>query len=221
MLTVHHLNNSRSQRVLWLLEELGVPYQIERYQRNQETMLAPPELKRIHPLGKSPVVTDGDVTIAESAVIIEYLVGRYGDGRLVPPAGTPEALQYRYFMHYAEGSAMPPLLLKLVFSRMARPMPWFIRPLGQKIATTVQQRFVDPQLRTHLGFIEDHLKSNTWFAGSEFSAADVQMSFPMEAFAARGPADMAVPHVKAFVERIRARPAYQEALRKGGPLVLG
>jgi glutathione S-transferase len=221
MLTVHHLNNSRSQRVLWLLEELGVPYQIELYQRDKDTMLAPPELKRIHPLGKSPVVTDGDVTIAESAVIIEYLVGRYGEGRLVPAPGTPEALQYRYFMHYAEGSAMPPLLLKLVFSRMAKPMPWFIRPVGQKIASTVQQRFIDPQLTTHLGFLEQHLKNNTWFAGSQFTAVDVQMSFPMEAFAARGPSGLAVPHVKAFVGRVRARPAYQEALRKGGPLILG
>ena len=221
MLTVHHLNNSRSQRVLWMLEELAVPYRIEFYQRDKQTMLAPASLKLVHPLGKSPVVTDNDVTVAESAVIIQYLVDRYGNGNFMPAAGTKAMRDYQYFMHYAEASAMPPLLLKLVFSRLAKPMPVFIRPIGKLISKTVQDRFINPQLATHMKFIESHLANDTWFAGDEFSAADVQMSFPMEAFAARGPKGLEVPHIKAFIERIHARPAYQAAIEKGGPLVLG
>jgi len=220
MLTVHHLNSSRSHRVLWLLEELGVPYQIERYQRDPQTLLAPPALKNIHPLGKSPVVTDGDVTVAESAVILEYLVERYGDGRLIPAPGSADLRHYRYFMHYAEGSAMPPLLLKLVFGRFWQSMPWLLRPLGKAISTTVQTRFIDPQLRTHMRYLDEHLAAHTWFAGDQFTVADVQMSIPIEAFLARGPKDLPVPQLSAFEERIHARPAYQEALRKGGPLEL-
>jgi glutathione S-transferase len=204
-----------------MLEELKVPYRIEFYQRDKDTMLAPASLKAVHPLGKSPVITDDNgVVVAESAVIIEYLVDTYGEGRFVPPAGTKERRDYQYFMHYAEGSAMPPLLLKLIFGRLAKPMPVLIRPIGKAIANTVQERFIDPQLATHMAFLENHLASNTWFAGAEFSAADVQMSFPMEAFAARGPAGLAVPHIKGFIERIHARPAYQVAIEKGGPLVL-
>jgi glutathione S-transferase len=220
MLTVHHLNNSRSQRVLWMLEELAVPYRIEFYQRDPASMLAPPSLKAVHPLGKSPVITDDDVTVAESAVIIQYLVDTYGEGRFVPSAGTKAMRDYQYFMHYAEGSAMPPLLLKLVFSRLAKPMPALIRPVGKMIAKTVQERFIDPQLTTHMTFLESHLAQNAWFAGDEFTAADVQMSFPMEAFAARGPDQISVPHIKAFMERIHARPAYQAAIKKGGALTL-
>jgi glutathione S-transferase len=165
-------------------------------------------------------MTDGDATLAESAVILEYLVETYGDGRLVPAPGTADRLLYRYFMHYAEGSAMPPLLLKLVFSRFWQPMPWLLRPLGKTISSTVQTRFIDPQLRTHMSFLDQHLATHAWFAGSEFSVADIQMSFPVEAFAGRGPKDLATPHLKAFLERIHARPAYQAALLKGGPLTL-
>jgi glutathione S-transferase len=222
MITVHHLNNSRSQRVLWLLEELAVPYQIEYYQRDPTTMLAPPSLRKVHPLGKSPVLTDGDTTVAESAVIIEYLVDKFGAGRLSPAAGTPDFLRYRYFMHYAEGSAMPPLLMKLIFSRLAKPVPWLIRPIAKKIANTVQDRYVDPQLATHAAFLEEQLKARDWFAGDTFSAADVQMSFPIEALAVRAPRSVATPRLKDFLARIHARPAYQAALEKGGPLkILG
>jgi hypothetical protein len=136
MIVVHHLNNSRSQRILWLLEELGLEYEIKKYQRDPKTMLAPPELRAVHPLGKSPVITDGDAVVAESGAIIEYLVGKYGDGRLAPPAGTPERLHYTYFLHYAEGSAMPPLLLKLVFDRVeSGPAPFFVKPIARAIAT--------------------------------------------------------------------------------------
>jgi glutathione S-transferase len=160
MLTVHHLNNSRSQRVLWLLEELGVPYEIKRYQRDPKTMLAPPELRAVHPLGKSPVITDDGQTIAESGAIIEYLIGKYGQGRFAPAPGTPERLRYTYWLHYAEGSAMPPLLLKLVALRIASaPMPFFAKPIARKIAGTLQSSFIDPQLKLHLGYINKELKA--------------------------------------------------------------
>jgi glutathione S-transferase len=217
MITVHHLNNSRSQRVLWLLEELGLPYEIKRYQRDAQTMLAPPELKAVHPLGKSPVITDDGVTVAESGAIVEYLVGRYGNGRLIPPAGTPERLRYTYWLHYAEGSAMLPLLLKLIFGRIATaPMPFFIKPIARGIVKQVRTAFIDPQLKLHLGYIESELGKSSWFAGEEFSAADIQMSFPLEAAAARGGDDAGGPKTSAFLQRIHARPAYKIALEKGG-----
>jgi glutathione S-transferase len=221
MITVHHLNNSRSQRVLWLLEELGVPYEVRRYERNPTTMLAPPELRAIHPLGKSPVITDGEVTLAESGAIIEYLAGKYAGGRLLPPAGTPERLRCTYWLHYAEGSAMPPLLLSLVFSRVKQgPAPFFVRPIARAIADKVMANFVTPNIRLHLDYMESELGRFTWFAGNEFSAADVQMSFPLEAAAARGGLDASRPKLMAFLERIHARPAYQRALAQGGPYEL-
>ncbi len=217
MITVHHLNNSRSQRVLWLLEELGLPYEIKHYQRNAETMLAPPELLAVHPLGKSPVITDDGNTVAESGAIIEYLVGRYGNGRLIPAAGTPERLRYTYWLHYAEGSAMLPLLLKLIFGRIATaPMPFFVKPIARGIVGKVRTTFIDPQLKLHLGYIESELGKSSWFAGEELTAADIQMSFPLEAAAARGGADAATPKISAFLQRIHARPAYKIALEKGG-----
>src|SRR6266853_211739 len=158
MIVVHHLNNSRSQRVLWLLEELGVPYEVKRYQRDAKTMLAPPELLAVHPLGKSPVIVDGTVTVAESGAVIDYLVDRYGGGRLMPAAGTPERLSYTYWLHYAEGSAMPPLLLKLVFDRMPKgPMPALLRPLVRRIAERARSGFVDPQIALHLNYLEGEL----------------------------------------------------------------
>ncbi|MFL9909019.1 glutathione S-transferase [Paraburkholderia sp. RL17-337-BIB-A] len=217
MLTVHHLNNSRSQRVLWLLEELGVPYEIKRYERDPKTMLAPPELRAVHPLGKSPVITDDGQTLAESGAIIEYLVDRYGQGRFAPSAGTQERLRYTYWMHYAEGSAMPPLLLKLVALRIASaPMPFFARPIARKIASTLQSSFIDPQLKLHLGYINKELGASGWFAGNDFTAADVQMSFPLEAATARGGMEGQIPAVVDFLKRIHARPAYQRALEHGG-----
>ncbi|CAE6883725.1 hypothetical protein R69608_01926 [Paraburkholderia nemoris] len=217
MLTVHHLNNSRSQRVLWLLEELGVPYEIKRYERDPNTMLAPPELRAVHPLGKSPVITDDGQTLAESGAIIEYLVDKYGQGRFAPAAGTPGRLRYTYWMHYAEGSAMPPLLLKLIALRIASaPMPFFAKPIARKIAWTLQSSFIDPQLKLHLGFINKELSATGWFVGNDFTAADVQMSFPLEAATARGGMEGQIPAVVDFLKRIHARPAYQRALERGG-----
>ncbi len=217
MIVVHHLNNSRSQRVLWLLEELGVAYEVKRYERNAETMLAPDSLKAVHPLGKSPVITDGGRTVAESGAIVEYLVEMYGGGRLIPPIGTPERLRYTYWLHYAEGSAMPPLLLKLVFDRLKEaPVPFFVKPIVRKIADTAMTSFISPQLKKHLDYMESELGKSTWFAGEEMTAADVQMSFPLEAAAARAGLDRSRPKLMAFLERIHARPAYQAALAKGG-----
>ena len=218
MLTVHHLNNSRSQRVLWLLEELGVPYEIKHYQRDKETMLAPPELKRVHPLGKSPVVTDGELTIAESGATLEYLVERYGNGRFAPPAGSPERLRYRYWLHYAEGSAMPPLLLKLIFDKIeSAKMPFFVKPVAKAISAKTKGAFITPQIRLHLDYLEAELGKSTWFAGDDITAADVQLSFPIEAAKARGGLDASRPKLMAFLDRIHARPAYQRALERGGP----
>jgi glutathione S-transferase len=204
MITVHHLNNSRSQRVLWLLEELGVAYEVKRYERDAKTMLAPPALLAVHPLGKSPVIVDGTVTVAESGAVVEYLIERYGEGRLIPPAGSADRRRYTYWLHYAEGSAMPPLLLKLIFDRVANaPAPWPISAIARRIAGTVQSSFIGPQLKKHLDYMEAELAAHTWFAGEEFTAADVQMSFPLE--------------LAAFLERIHARDAYKRALERGGP----
>jgi glutathione S-transferase len=218
MILVHHLNNSRSQRVLWLLEELGLPYEVKRYERDAVTMLAPPELRAVHPLGKSPVITDNGQTLAESGAIMEYLVDRYGSGRLAPPAGTPERLRYTYWMHYAEGSAMPPLLLKLAFSRVgSAPAPFFLKPVLRGVAAKANAAFIDPQLKTHFDYIEGELGKSTWFAGEEITAADIQMSFPLEAAAARSGLSAGRPKIVAFLDRIHARPAYKRALEKGGP----
>jgi len=220
MLTVHHLNNSRSQRVLWLLEELGLSYEIVRYQRGSD-MRAPKELRAIHPLGKSPVVTDDGKTIAESGAIVEYLTENYGDGRLIPRPNTPERLRYTYWLHYAEGSAMPPLLLKLLFTLMPKRAPALLRPLVRKVSSQALATLVNPQLKQHMAFWEEELAKTTWFAGNEFSAADIQMSFPLEAAAARGGLEDGHPKAMAFLERIHARPAYQRALEKGGPYEVG
>jgi len=218
MIIVHHLNNSRSQRVLWLLEELGVPYEVRRYERDKKTMLAPPALKKIHPLGKSPVITDGDITVAESGAIMEYLVGKYGNGRLIPAADTPERLRYTYWLHYAEGSAMLPLLLTLIFSEIPKaPMPFFVRPIVRQIADKVKAQFVNPQLTLHFDYIESEVGKTEWFAGNEFTAADVQMSFPVEAAMSRGGIKRTHPKMAAWLQRVQARPAYQRALAKGGP----
>ena len=221
MIVVHHLNNSRSQRVLWLLEELGLEYDIVRYQRDPKTMLAPPSLRAIHPLGKSPVITDGGATVAESGAIIEYLVEKYGNGRLVPPAGTADRRRWTYFLHYAEGSAMAPLLMKLVFDRVeSSPAPFFVKPIAKAIAGKVKGSYILPQIEQHLDYLEGELGKTEWFAGPEFSAADVQMSFPLEAAASRGGLARSRPRLMAFLDRIHARPAYQRALEKGGPYEL-
>jgi glutathione S-transferase len=217
MIVVHHLNNSRSQRVLWLLEELGLRYEVKRYERDATTMLAPAALREVHPLGKSPVVVDGDLTLAESGAIVEHLADRYGAGKLAPAAGTPERWPYLYWLHYAEGSAMPPLLLKLIFDRIASaPMPFFAKPIARKIAEGAMRSFIRPQLELHLDYMEGELRKSTWFAGERFSAADIQMSFPLEAAAARAGLDQSRPKLHAFLASIHERPAYRRALEHGG-----
>jgi glutathione S-transferase len=217
LITVHHLNNSRSQRVLWLLEELGLPYEFKRYERDPKTMLAPPALREVHPLGKSPVITDGGLTLAESGAIIEYLVERYGGGKLAPAPGTPARLRYTYWLHYAEGSAMPPLLLKLVFDRIeSGPMPFIARPVARAIARRVKGSFVEPQITRHLDYMESELAKSLWFAGDEFSAADIQMSFPLEVAVTRAGLNSSRPRLVDFLARIHARPAYRRAVERGG-----
>jgi glutathione S-transferase len=218
MITVHHLNDSRSQRVLWLLEELALPYEIKHYQRDPKTMLAPPELRAVHPLGKSPVISDGEATVAESGAIIEYLIEHHGNGRLRPAGGTPELLQYRYWLHFAEGSAMSPLLMKLVFDKVASsPMPFFAKPIARGIAAQVLKSFVMPNIQRQLDFMESELAQRPWFAGADFSAADIQMSFPLEAAAQRAGLDASRPKLHDWLQRIHARPAYRSALERGGP----
>jgi glutathione S-transferase len=215
MLIVHHLNNSRSQRVLWLLEELGLPYEIKYYQRDPKTMRAPASLRNVHPLGKSPVVTDGDLTIAETGAIVEYLVEKAG-GRLRPAAGTPERLRWTFWLHFAEGSAMTPLIVKLIFNAMPSRAPTLLRGLVRNISKRAQAGYSDPEIKAHFDYIENALARSAWFAGDEFSAADIMMSYPLES-ASRGGASQARPHVAAFIERIHARPAYMVAVDKGGP----
>lgn len=222
MITVHHLDNSRSQRILWLLEELGLDYRVEPYRRDPRTMLAPPALRAVHPLGKSPVLTDGELVLAESGAIIEYLGDTYASGALMPVHGTPARRRCNYWLHYAEGSAMPPLLLKLVFDRVARaPAPFFVRPVARAIAAKVQRAFVDPQIALHLDYLEGELGKSAWFGGAAFSVADIAMSFPLEAAAARGGLDASRPRLWALLERIHARAAYQRALERGGAYRLG
>jgi len=227
MLTVHHLETSRSQRVLWLLEELGVPYELRIYRRDPATRLAPAELKAVHPLGKSPVVTDDGEVIAESGAIIEYLVEKYGElaegelAHLQPARGTPAFRQCRYWMHYAEGSLMNWLVMKLVFATIpTRPMPFFARPIARAICGKVQAQLVDPNLQAATAFIEDHLARHRWFAGDELSMADFQMSFAVEALLSRATGSGSHPHLSAYHARMRARPAYQRAEAKGGPTLM-
>ncbi|TDK33317.1 glutathione S-transferase [Luteimonas terrae] len=223
MIRVHHLNNSRSQRVLWLLEELGQPYELVRYARDADTMLAPRALRDVHPLGKSPVLEIDGRRLIESGAIIEALVERFDAEHVLSPApdDEDERLRYRQWLHYAEGSVMPPLLLSLVFNRLrSAPMPFFARPIARGIADKAMQTFIGPQLETHLSYIEHELGAYQWFASDRFTAADIQMSFPLEAAVARA-GDRVGPNIRRFVERIHARPAYQRALEAGGPFELG
>jgi glutathione S-transferase len=203
MIRVHHLNHSRSQRVLWLLEELGAPYEITRYQRNKATMLAPPEMKRVHPLGKSPVIEDDGKTFAETGLIVEYLVERYGP-ELAPSRDSDLYWRYRYWLHYAEGSAMPPLLLKLIVDRLG-------------LLAFPARKFANSQVKLHLDYMEAELGRGPWFVGERLSAADVMLSFPLEAASVRGGLDQTRPNLFGFLERIHSRPAYRRALEKGGP----
>jgi glutathione S-transferase len=221
MITIHHLNNSRSHRVIWLLEELGVDYEIKRYERDATTMLAPKSLLKVHPLGKSPVITDeanAGVTVAESGAIVEYLIENYDhEKKLSPSPGTPTRLRYTYWLHFAEGSAMSPLLMKLVFNHIEKaPMPFFAKPIAKAIAKKTKDSFINPQIKAHLDYIESELQKSTWFAGGSLTGADIQMSFPLEAAAAKGGLDNNYPKIMAFLKRIHARAAYKRALERGG-----
>lgn len=219
MIVVHHLDHSRSHRILWLLEELGLEYEIVAYGRDKKTMLAPPELMKVHPLGKSPVITDGENTLAESGAIIEYLVEKYGGDRLAPAPGTPARLRYTYWLHYAEGSAMPLLLLKLVLRRIPTGVPVLIRPIAHLISRGVQTAFVDPQFARHIAYWNVELSKTPWFGSDEFTAADIQMSYPVEAAESRFGFGSKYPAVSDFLARIRARAAYRRAIGRGGDVV--
>jgi glutathione S-transferase len=221
MITLHYLENSRAQRILWLLEELGVEYDIKHYKRNAVTMLAPDELKAVHPLGKSPIITDGDNCLIESAAIIEYIIDNYGKGRLRPEKGTPEFLKYREKMHYAEGSIMPFLVLTLIFNKIkSAPMPFFIRPIAKTIANKTLKSFVTPNVINHLNYLESELAVTGWFAGDEMTAADIIMSFPLEAAAARANLKDNYPNLKVFLDKIQAMESYKRALDNGLPYQL-
>jgi glutathione S-transferase len=220
-ITVHHLENSRSQRILWLLEELGLDYEIRKYQRDPLTSLGPAELQALHPLGKAPLVTDGELTLAESGAIIEYLVATYGKGRLRPAEGTSAALAYTYWLHYAEGSFMPLMLLSLIISRIeSAPMPFFARPIAKGIAAKVRGGYLDANVKRNIDFLESSLNQSIWFCGDQLTAADIQMSFAVEAASVRALAGGDYPNLAAFLKRMKARPAYRRALEKGGPYEL-
>jgi glutathione S-transferase len=228
MLTVHHLDHSRSTRILWLLEELGVPYELKIYQRNPKTRLAPPELKAVHPLGKAPVISDGDLVVAESGAILEYLAETYAGqsgahattelAALEPARGTPAHRQHRFWMHYAEGSVMNWMVMKLVFGIIpTQPMPFFVRPIARALCNKVIDTLIDPNITQTLAFIDAHLKTHRWFAGEDITLADFQMSFAVDAALSRAPSGASYPYVSEWFERIQARPAYQRAIAKGGP----
>lgn len=217
MLVVHHLENSRSQRILWLLEELGLEYEMKRYGRDKQTGLAPPELKDVHPLGKAPVIVDNGVTVAESGAIIEYLVQAYDDGTLHPAEGTADWRTYTYWMHYAEGTFMPLMIIALILGRIeTAPMPFFVKPIAKGIAGKVRSGYLDANISSNLAFMEQTLTESTWFCGDKFTAADVQMSFALEAAEVRTNLSRSYPHLADFLISVRARPAYKAALDRGG-----
>lgn len=217
MVTLHYLKDSRAQRILWMLEELGIAYDVQQYERDPHTELAPEPLKRVHPLGKSPVITHGDITLAESGAIIDYLAAEFSP-RWAASHSPKAHQQYRYWLHFAEGSFMPWLLMSLVFERIKdSPMPFFAKPIAKAIVQKVMGGLVTPNVVTALEYIEDHLSTHEWFAGDEISGADCQMSFPLEAANARGLlTDDQHPATKAYLKRISQRPAYQRALGNAG-----
>jgi len=220
-ITVHHLENSRSTRILWLLEELEVPYEVKVYARDPRTSRAPVELRDLHPLGKAPVVTVDGLVLAESGAILEHLVDGVGQGRLRPDPGTPQAVQCRYWLHFAEGSLMPPLLLALIFGKLRRAKaPFFIKPVITGVADKVDAQYTSAELERLFGFVEQHLGQHPWFAGPELSIADVQMSYPVEAGLVRARLDGGHPNIDAWLARIHERPAYQRALARGGPIAV-
>jgi glutathione S-transferase len=221
MIVVHHLNNSRSQRILWLLEELGLDYEVVKHVRDPVTNLAPPELLSVHPLGKAPVIRDGDLVLAESGAIIEYVLERYGDGRLAPAVGTPERVRYLYWLHYTEGTAMPLLLLHVIFDQIEKAkVAFFIRPVTRGIAGRLKQMLVEPQLKRNYDMMEAELGKSEWFAGPEITAADIHLSFALEAAVSRSGLDRGWPRLMGWLDRIHARPAYLRAVERGGPYQL-
>ena len=221
MITLHHLENSRSQRILWLLEELGVEYEIKHYDRDKKTSLAPLDLLKVHPLGKAPVITDGELVVAESGAIVEYLVNTYDDGKLRPVEGTPERMDYMYWMHYAEGTFMPLMIVSLIMSRIeSAPVPFFVKPVAKGICKKVRDGYLGPNVKRNLDYMNQVLCRSTWFCGEELTAADIQMSFALEAADVRTNLTKDHPNLKAFLKRVQARPAYQAALEKGGPYQL-
>lgn len=213
---LHHLEQSRSHRLVWLLEELGLDYEIKMYYRDPETFRAPPELREVHSLGKAPLLTDNGVVFAETGAIIEHVLEAHGEGRLQPAPDTDEARQFRYFMHYAEGSLMPPLLVRFIFDRIQETkMPFFVKPIARGIAKKIDETFTNNEMKLHAQFLNATLEKQTWFAGDSFTAADIQMSYPVESLLSRGRRpEQEIQHLKAYVERIRQRPAYQRALEK-------
>jgi glutathione S-transferase len=218
MIIVHHLENSRSQRILWLLEELGVKYDIKRYERDKETNLAPKALMDVHPLGKSPIITDGDVTVAETGAIIEYIMDEHDDGKLRPANHAAAQRAYTYWMHYAEGTIMPLMVMSLIFTRIeTSPMPFFVKPIAKGIVGKVREGYLGPNIDRNLAFIESTLAESEWFTGDKLTAADIMMSFPLEAAATRTELVKDYPHMKRFLDRIGAMPTYQRALERGGP----
>lgn len=214
-LVVHHLNYSRSTRILWLLEELGLDYEIQRYERDPKTFRAPPELAKVHPLGRAPVVTDGELVLAESGAIVEYLVDKTGQ---LGPQTPDERIRFRFFLHYAEGSVMPPLLVRLLMSKVkTAPLPFFIKPIARQIASKVEENYSDGEIDRHFTFLDAELAEREWLLGDRLTAADIQMLYPLEAGLSRGAGDR--PNIAAWLARVQARPAYQRAMEKGGPLV--
>lgn len=220
-LVLHHLERSRSHRILWLFEELGLDYELEEYGRNPATFRADPALRKVHPLGKAPIVTDGDVVLAETGHVIEQVLERRGEGRLQPEPGTEAHQRFRYYMHYAEGSLMPPLLVRLIFDKMLEArLPFFIKPVVRGIVSKVEDNFINGEMQLHGDFLDEELNGREWIAGDEFTAADIQMSYPVEALLARGQRPQAkTKHLQAYADRFRARPAYQRALDKGGAVL--
>lgn len=218
MITVHHLENSRSQRVLWLLEELGLAYEVKRYARDRKTNLAPPDLLKVHPLGKSPVINDGGAVYAETGAIIEHIVDTHGAGRLAPAKGTPEWRRYKYWLHAAEGSYMPPLVMTLFLNRMdSAPLPFFAKPLARKLTDGVRKAYLNHTIKALFDYLDAELAKREWIAGGEFTAADIIMSFPAEASLTRVEAAKSSKNLNSYVERLHQRPAYRRALEKGGP----
>lgn len=218
MIILHHLNHSRSQRIIWLLEELNLNYTIEFHNRDKKTYLAPESLKSVHALGKSPVIIDDatGMTIAESGAIIEYLIQTYSKD-FMPEQGTPAYWQYLYWLHFSEGSLMPPMVMNLVLNKMKEsPMPFFIKPIAKMLADKIIEKFSGPNIKRSLEFIEEHLSKNNWFCGDQLSGADIQMSFPLEASVARGIINQHYPNTLAYVKRFQKRAAYQAGLKKGG-----